>query len=132
MKLCVMKSEKLTAGMEVYMNIWLIIAGALSALAAVLHLGCIYFGATWYRFFGAGEQIVSNLQDGGGLDLDPAVGTISFGVTPPASSITTQTIARFRWSNVNGLDATTMAANGEVEDYAVTVAVGGQALSGIV
>lgn len=64
MKLCVMKSEKLTAGMEVYMNIWLIIAGALSALAAVLHLGCIYFGATWYRFFGAGEYMAIRAEQG--------------------------------------------------------------------
>tara|TARA_B110000211_G_scaffold222699_1_gene271685 strand:+ start:1797 stop:2216 length:420 start_codon:yes stop_codon:yes gene_type:complete len=39
------------------MNIFLIIAGALSAVVAILHLGCIYFGAPWYRFFGAGEQM---------------------------------------------------------------------------
>ncbi len=30
---------------------------ALSALAALLHLGCIAFGAPWYRFFGAGEAM---------------------------------------------------------------------------
>ncbi|WP_460452880.1 hypothetical protein [Arenimonas aestuarii] len=28
-----------------------------SALAAVAHLGCIVFGAPWYRFLGAGEQM---------------------------------------------------------------------------
>jgi hypothetical protein len=39
------------------MNIFLIVAGTLSAVAAILHLGCIYFGASWYRFFGAGEQM---------------------------------------------------------------------------
>ena len=39
------------------MNIFLIIAGTLSAVVAILHLGCIYFGAPWYRFFGAGEQM---------------------------------------------------------------------------
>jgi hypothetical protein len=39
------------------MNIYLIIAGILSAIAAILHIGCIYFGASWYRFFGAGEQM---------------------------------------------------------------------------
>ena len=38
-------------------NRWLIAAGAGSALAAVLHLGCIAFGAPWYRFFGAGERM---------------------------------------------------------------------------
>lgn len=35
-----------------------LIAGAvLSALAAALHIGCIIFGASWYRFFGAGERM---------------------------------------------------------------------------
>jgi len=38
-------------------NPFLITGGILSALAALLHLGCIAFGAPWYRFFGAGEQI---------------------------------------------------------------------------
>jgi len=40
-----------------YMNVYLIISGILSAIAALLHLGCIYFGAPWYRFFGAGEEM---------------------------------------------------------------------------
>lgn len=34
---------------------WLLLAGALSAGAAVLHLAIIVGGANWYRFFGAGE-----------------------------------------------------------------------------
>jgi hypothetical protein len=38
-------------------NTFLIIGAALSALAALLHVGCILFGASWYRFFGAGEQM---------------------------------------------------------------------------
>jgi hypothetical protein len=38
-------------------NPYLIIGAALSALAALLHLGCIAFGAPWYRFLGAGEQL---------------------------------------------------------------------------
>ena len=29
----------------------------MSALAALLHLGCIVFGAPWYRFLGAGERM---------------------------------------------------------------------------
>lgn len=33
---------------------WLIVAAALSAAAALLHLGCIVGGPDWYRFFGAG------------------------------------------------------------------------------
>ncbi|MET0357666.1 MAG: hypothetical protein ABW044_12870 [Cellvibrio sp.] len=39
------------------MNLYLIIAAVLSATAAALHIGCIIFGAAWYRFFGAGEQM---------------------------------------------------------------------------
>lgn len=38
-------------------NKFLIVGAALSALAALLHLGCIAFGAPWYRFLGAGEQM---------------------------------------------------------------------------
>jgi hypothetical protein len=38
-------------------NPFLITGGVLSAIAALLHLGCIAFGAPWYRFFGAGEQM---------------------------------------------------------------------------
>jgi uncharacterized protein YhhL (DUF1145 family) len=46
------------------MNIYLIIAGCLSAIAALLHLGCIYFGSHWYRFLGAGEQITKLAEQG--------------------------------------------------------------------
>ncbi len=46
------------------MNIFLIIAGFLSAIAALIHVGCIYFGAPWYRFFGAGEEIVMLAEQG--------------------------------------------------------------------
>jgi hypothetical protein len=46
------------------MNIYLLIAGLLSAVATLLHLGCIYFGASWYRFFGAGEQMALMAEQG--------------------------------------------------------------------
>jgi hypothetical protein len=46
------------------MNIYLLIAGSLSAIAALLHLGCIYFGASWYRFFGAGEKMALMAEQG--------------------------------------------------------------------
>ena len=39
------------------LNIYLIIGAALSAIAAILHVVCIIFGASWYRFMGAGEQM---------------------------------------------------------------------------
>lgn len=38
-------------------NPFLLAGGILSALAAVAHLGCIVFGAPWYRFLGAGERM---------------------------------------------------------------------------
>ena len=34
---------------------WLLIGGALSVAAALLHIACIFDGPDWYRFFGAGE-----------------------------------------------------------------------------
>ena len=46
------------------MNMFLIIAGALSAIVAILHIGCIYFGAPWYRFFGAGEKMAVLAEQG--------------------------------------------------------------------
>lgn len=46
------------------MNIWLITGGLLTTLAALLHIGCIYFGATWYRFLGAGEQMAIMAEQG--------------------------------------------------------------------
>ncbi len=38
-------------------NIYLLAAAVLTAIAALLHLGCIVFGPSWYRFFGAGERM---------------------------------------------------------------------------
>lgn len=46
------------------MNTFLIIAGILSAVAALLHLVCIYFGASWYRLLGAGEQMALLAEQG--------------------------------------------------------------------
>ncbi len=45
-------------------NYYLIAGGALSAIGALAHLGCIVFGASWYRFFGAGEGMVRLLETG--------------------------------------------------------------------
>lgn len=46
------------------MNLYLIVAGTFSAIAAIIHLGCIYFGASWYRFFGAGEKMAVLAEKG--------------------------------------------------------------------
>ncbi len=43
--------------MQSYGKAFLVMGAALSALAALLHVGCLLFGAPWYRFLGAGEQI---------------------------------------------------------------------------
>jgi hypothetical protein len=52
------------------LNTLLIIGAALSALAALLHVGCILFGASWYRFFGAGERMARMAAAG---DWYPAI-----------------------------------------------------------
>ena len=45
-------------------NSFLILAAIGSATGAVLHLGCIIFGADWYRAFGAGEQMAQMAEAG--------------------------------------------------------------------
>ncbi len=42
----------------------LILGAVLSTLAALLHVGCIVFGAPWYRFFGAGEEMARMVEAG--------------------------------------------------------------------
>jgi len=46
------------------MNILLLMGSILSAIAALIHLGCIIYGASWYRFFGAGEQMALWAEQG--------------------------------------------------------------------
>lgn len=43
--------------MQVTQNPYLIVAGMLSGVAALVHLGCIVFGASWFRYLGAGERM---------------------------------------------------------------------------
>lgn len=38
-------------------NGWLLAGGTASMVASLIHLGCIVGGPTWYRFFGAGENM---------------------------------------------------------------------------
>ena len=45
-------------------NPWLVIAGLLSAAAALLHLAVIAGGPDWYRFFGAGEEMARMAEQG--------------------------------------------------------------------
>lgn len=55
------------------MNIPLAISACFTAIAALLHLGCIYFGAPWYRFFGAGEEMAKLAEQG---SLQPTLVTL--------------------------------------------------------
>jgi hypothetical protein len=52
---------------------WLIAAGVLSAIAALLHVACIFGGPDWYRFFGAGERMARAAQAGSPM---PAIVTL--------------------------------------------------------
>ena len=45
-------------------NKLLVFAGALSVIAALLHIGVIMGGPDWYRFFGAGEELASLAERG--------------------------------------------------------------------
>ena len=45
-------------------NLFLVIGASMSAVAALLHVGCIIFGASWYRFFGAGERMAQMASAG--------------------------------------------------------------------
>ena len=45
-------------------NRTLVLAGAGSLAASVLHLACIAGGAEWYRFFGAGERMARMAERG--------------------------------------------------------------------
>ncbi|WP_240703713.1 hypothetical protein [Vibrio rotiferianus] len=45
-------------------NKCLIASSACCFLAALAHLGCIVFGADWYRMFGAGEAMAQMAEQG--------------------------------------------------------------------
>lgn len=65
-------------------------------------------------FDDAGEKVLDSVFLAAGVNL--------FSITTPASAIATDlTHARFRVSELGGLDATGFADNGEVEDYAITI-----------
>jgi hypothetical protein len=42
----------------------LLVGAILSALAALLHVGCIVFGGPWYRYLGAGERMARMAEAG--------------------------------------------------------------------
>jgi hypothetical protein len=58
-------------------NVWLIAAGSLSTIAALLHFACIVFGAPLYRALGAGEPIARAAERG---DIMPATMAVLIGI----------------------------------------------------
>lgn len=56
-------------------NPWLIAGGWLSLAASALHIGCIFGGGDWYRFFGAGEALARADERG---EWGPAL--LTFGI----------------------------------------------------
>src|SRR5207253_804588 len=55
---------RLTSAMTDTGRTLLLVGAVLDALAAALHVGCIVFGAPWYRFFGAGERMAQMASAG--------------------------------------------------------------------
>jgi len=67
---------------------YLKIAGALSLLASAIHLAIIVGGASWYRFFGAGEHMANMAEQG---VLQPTLITLFI-------SFVLATFAAYAWS----------------------------------
>ena len=73
-------------------------------------------------FLSLGDQVATDIQDGGPQDLDGTVnGEISFPVAVPTTAVLTPTFVRLRWSSVAGATAISTVADGEVEDYGITI-----------
>ena len=95
------------------------VGGLARAVVNVQGITGTHYVNAWIDFnddgvFGAGEQIATNVSvtSNGNQNLDFAVpGTASVGAT----------YARFRLSTASGLTATAAAADGEIEDHAVTL-----------
>jgi hypothetical protein len=58
-------------------NPWLVAGGWMSLAASALHIGCIFGGPDWYRFFGAGEAMAQAAERG---EAFPALVTLAIAV----------------------------------------------------
>lgn len=56
-------------------NLWLVAGGVLSAVASLIHIGCIVQGPSWYRFFGAPEPLIRAVENG-----DPTLHWMTAGI----------------------------------------------------
>jgi hypothetical protein len=61
--------------MNDHLNVYLVIGGVLSALAALLHVIIVFKGASWYRYFGAGEWMATRAEQGSWIP-----GILTFGI----------------------------------------------------
>jgi len=70
-----------------------------------------------------GERAASDLQDDGtGDDNSAGDGVIQVDVVVPSDATTSTTFARFRFSSEAGLPTSSLAVDGEVEDYSLLIA----------
>ena len=72
-----MMSSTLITGFSMKKNVWLLVGGSLSLLAALLHVAIILGGPEWYRTFGAGEQMALMAEQGSGYPAQ-ITGVIAF------------------------------------------------------
>ena len=72
-------------------------------------------------FSDAGEHVATDLTDNGQGDTNVTVGTIGLSFVVPTAATMTPTFVRFRWSTTSGITASSIASNGEVEDYAINI-----------
>ena len=56
---------------------WLIVGGWFSVATSLLHIGCIFGGPDWYRFFGAGEPVARAAERGSWVPALMAAGIAS-------------------------------------------------------
>ena len=88
----------------------------------VLH-GWIDFNGNGVFESGVAEHVAMSLADDGtGDDVAAGDGQIQFNVNVPGDAVLDQTFARFRWSTTPQLGPSGFASDGEVEDYALTIA----------
>lgn len=79
----------------------------------------------WIDFNGDGDfnDIVGGVSEQVATDFTIATdfGTASVPVTVPVGTVSTQTMARLRWSTTAAIGPSGVAGDGEVEDYAITI-----------
>ncbi|MDD2868337.1 CshA/CshB family fibrillar adhesin-related protein [Neomegalonema sp.] len=79
----------------------------------------LWFDANRNGVFDAGERLVTDVQDNGPGDLDPAVGVVRAGFTTPLATLSGSSFMRLRWSASAGNGPSASVMYGEAEDYMV-------------